>query len=116
MRHLAPPAGYIWGGTLRESGRESLAPAAGYIWGGTLRDSGWDSLAPAAGYMWGNALSFASVVLMCRLYLSRRGRRRKEGGADLSLKSNNPTLKGGEQRVLRMGCARIKQHSHLKDD
>jgi len=72
-----------------------LAPAAGYVWGRTLRDSGWDTLAPAVRYMCGNDLLFASVVLMCRLYLSRRGG--KEGGqADLSLKSNNPTLKGGE--------------------
>ena len=63
-----------------------------------------DTGAPAGGYIGGHDLSFESVVLMCRLYLSRRGRRRKEegGGADLSLKSNNPTLKGGELvRMLR---------------
>ena len=71
------------GGTLRDTGGESLAPAAGYIWGGTLRDSGRDTLAPAAGYMWGNDLSFASVVLMCRLYLSRRGGRKEEESGSL---------------------------------
>ena len=80
---LAPAVGYIWGGTLRDTGRDSLAPAAGYILGGTLRETGGDSLAPAVGYMWGNDLSFASVVLMCRLYLSRS--RREEGRRSGSL-------------------------------
>ena len=37
------------GGTLRDSGWESLAPAAGYIWGGTLRETG----ASAGGHIWG---------------------------------------------------------------
>merc|ERR1712110_745148 len=88
---LAPAAGYIWGGALRDSGEDTFASAAGYIWGGALRDT----LAPAAGYIWGNDLSFASVVLMCRLYLSRR--RKEEEGADLSLKFNDPKMKGGGQ-------------------
>ena len=59
------------GGTLRDSGWESLAPAAGYIWGGTLRESG------SSCRVYEGHLSFASVVLMCRLYLSRRGRRKE---------------------------------------
>ena len=80
---LARAAGYMWGGTLRDAGGDSLAPAAGYIWGGTLRDTGRETLAPAAGYMWGNVLSFASVVLMCRLYLSRRGGRKEEESGSL---------------------------------
>ena len=71
--------GYL--GHIREkggTGRETLAPAAGYIWGGSLRETGRHTLAPAAGYMWGSDLSFASVVLMCRLYLSRWTKEEKE--------------------------------------
>ena len=55
-----------------------------------------DSSASAGGYIWGHDLSFESAVLMCRLYLSRRRRKEEGEGADLSLKSNNPTLKRGE--------------------
>ncbi len=61
-----------------------MAPAAGYIWGGTLRESGRDYLAPAAGYIWSNDLSFASVVLMCRLYLSRRMKEEEEEEKQIS--------------------------------
>ena len=62
--------------------------------GGILGDTG----AEAGGYIWG-----ASVVWICRLHLSFAsvvggGKEEKEdGGADVHLNSNNPTLKGGEK-------------------
>ena len=54
------------------------------MWGGTLRES---VVCICRLYL------FVSVVCICRLYLSGGG----GGEADLSLKSNNPTLKGGEK-------------------
>ncbi len=54
-------------------------------------------------------VSFVSVACICSLYLSfvsvvcssreelGEGEGEGEGGVDLSLKSNNPTLKGGEK-------------------
>ena len=75
-----------------------MAPAVGYIWGGTLRDSGRDTLAPAVGYMSEMIcrlhLSFLCVVSICQ---GEEEGRKEEEGPDLSLKSNNPTLKGGEK-------------------
>ena len=60
-----------------------MRPATGYIWGGILRDS----QAPAARHIWGSDLLFVSL-------------QGEEGaGADLSLKSNDPTLTGGEQII-----------------
>ena len=66
-------------------------------------------------------LSFVSVVCICRLYLSfisvvyircqgGTGRKEEEGGrrADVTLKSNNPNLKGGEQTPSKHKTAQVQ--------
>ena len=44
-------------------------------------------------------LLFVSVVYVWGE--EEKGRRRRKEGADLSLKSNNPTLKGGEKAYIK---------------
>ena len=80
----APAGRYIEGGT---TGGYHLGSAVGYIGG----EDWMDHLGSAVGYI-GGGICRASVVCIGR---SGRGEERTEE-ADVTLHSNNPTLKGGE--------------------